>query len=90
MSMLPLLLLPFLLHVLVHGINAECAIGNADENAKWINSDGRLKNCDYNINPDIESDDYFLFQVSCSESLDYDDVEEFCNCTFTNSKLQTV
>jgi hypothetical protein len=88
MSMLPLLLLLFLLHFLLHGANAKCAIGDADDNAKWINSDGRLKNHDNGISPDTDSDDYFLFQASCSEDLDYDDLDEFCNCTFTNSKLQ--
>jgi hypothetical protein len=88
MSMLPLFLLLFPLHFLLHGANAKCAIGDPGENAKWINSDGYLKNHNNGISPDIDNDDYFLLQASCSEDLDYDDVGEFCNCIFTNSKLQ--
>lgn len=88
MSMLPLFVLLFLLHFLLHGANAKCAIGDADENAKWINSNGRLKIHDNDNTPDTDGDDYFLIQASCPENLDYDDMDEVCNCTFTNSKLQ--
>jgi hypothetical protein len=90
MSMLILFLIPYVLQFLVYGTNAECAIGNADENAQWINSNGRLKIRDNEANPEIGNDDYFLFQASCSENLEYDEVDEFCNCTFTNSKLQII
>ncbi|KDR17394.1 Relaxin receptor 2 [Zootermopsis nevadensis] len=85
MSMLPLFVLLFLLHFLLHGANAKCAIGDADENAKWINSNGRLKIHDNDNTPDTDGDDYFLIQASCPENLDYDDMDEVCNCTFTNS-----
>jgi hypothetical protein len=88
MSMLPLFLIPFVLQFLVHGTNAECAIGDADENAQWINSNGRLKNHDNDGNQASDNDDYFLFQAFCSENIEYDEVDEICNCTFTNSKLQ--
>jgi hypothetical protein len=88
MSMLPLILIPFVLQLLAHGINTECAIGDIDENTQWINSNGRLKNHD-DINLDIDND-YFDFQASCLENLENDKVDEFCNCTFTNSKLQII
>jgi hypothetical protein len=87
MSMLPLFLIPFVLQFLVYGTNAGCAIGDADENAQWISSDGRLKNQDNDVYLDIIKYDNFLFQASCSENLEYDEVDELCNCTFTNSKL---
>jgi hypothetical protein len=87
MSMLPLFLIQFVLQFLVHGTNAECAIGKVNENARWINSNGRLKNYDSNVSLDVEND-YVLFQATCSERPDYDDFDESCNCTFTNSKLQ--
>jgi hypothetical protein len=86
--MLQLFLIQFLLQFLVYGTNAECAIGNAYENAEWINSNGRLKNDESQVDLDDENDDYFRFQITCSERLDDDDFEEMCNCTFTNSKLQ--
>lgn len=82
--MLPLFLIQFVLQSLVYGTNAECAIGDVNKNTKWINSNGRLKYYDRDFNLDIEND-YFLFQATCSERPDYDDNEEFCNCTFTNS-----
>jgi hypothetical protein len=87
MLMLPLLLIQFVLQFLVHGSNAECAIGSVNENARWITSNGRLKNYDSDISLDAGKDDYFLFQATCTESNDYDDFDESCNCTFTNSKL---
>lgn len=88
MSMLPLFLIPFVLQLLAHGNNAECALGDAGKNAKWINSNGRLKNRN-NVSTDID-DDYFHFQASCLENLEKDIVDEYCNCTFINSKLQIV
>jgi hypothetical protein len=92
MLMLPLFLISFTLQFLVHGANTECAIGDADENTKWINSDGRLRNHDNDVSPDTDTDtdDYFFFQAFCSENLEYDDFDELCNCTFTNSKLQII
>jgi hypothetical protein len=88
MSMLQLFLIQSVLQFLVYGTKAECAIGDANENAKWINSNGRLKRVDSHGDLDDENDDYFFFQATCSERPDYDDFEEMCNCTFTNSKLQ--
>jgi len=88
MSMLQLFLIQFVLQFLVYGINAECAIGDANENARWINSNGRLRHDDSHGNLDNENDDNFFFEATCSENPDYDDFEEVCNCTFTNSKLQ--
>lgn len=90
MSMLPLFLIQFVLQFMVNGTNAECAIGNANENAEWINSNGHLKIRDNDANLDIGSDDYFMFQASCSENLEYGEVDEFCNCTFTNGKVQII
>lgn len=86
--MLQLFLIQFVLQFLVYGINAECAIGDANENARWINSNGRLRHDDSHGNLDNENDDNFFFEATCSENPDYDDFEEVCNCTFTNSKLQ--
>lgn len=85
MSMLPLFLLQFVLQFLVYGINAECAIGDVNENAKWLNSNGRLKNYESDVSLDVENEDEFLFQAACSERRDHDDFDEFCNCTFSNS-----
>jgi hypothetical protein len=86
--MLPLFLLQFVLQFLVYGINAECAIGDVNENAKWLNSNGRLKNYESDVSLDVENEDEFLFQAACSERRDHDDFDEFCNCTFSNSKLR--
>lgn len=83
--MLQLFLIQFVLQFLVYGINAECAIGDANENARWINSNGRLRHDDSHGNLDNENDDNFFFEATCSENPDYDDFEEVCNCTFTNS-----
>jgi hypothetical protein len=88
MSMLQLFLIQFALQFLVYGTNAECAIGDANENTKWIKSNGRLKRDDSYVDLDDENDDHFLFQVTCSERPDDDGFKEVCNCTFTNSKLQ--
>jgi hypothetical protein len=88
MSMLQLFLIQFVLHFLVYGTNAECAIGDVKENTKWLNSNGHLKTYDPNLKPEDKNDDYFFFHANCSERPDDDDFEEFCNCTFTNSKLQ--
>lgn len=88
MSMLQLFLIQFALQFLVYGTNAECAIGDVNKNARWINSNGRLKNDESRVDLDGEYDDSFLFQVTCSGRLGDDDFEESCNCTFTNSKLQ--
>jgi hypothetical protein len=88
MSMLQLLLIQFVLHFLVYGTNAECAIGDVKENTKWLNSHGHLRNYDRDVNLDVPNDDYFFFQANCSEKPDDDGFEVFCNCTFTNSKLQ--
>lgn len=88
MLLLPLFLIPSVLQLLVHGIHAKCAIGDADENAQWISSNGRLKN---RGDVDLDNDnDYFHFQASCLENLENGKVDEFCNCTFTNSKLQII
>lgn len=88
MSMLQLFLIQFMLQFLVYGTNAECAIGNVNENAKWIKPNGRLRHDESHVDLDSENDDYFFFQVTCSERPAYDDFKILCNCTFTNSKLQ--
>jgi hypothetical protein len=88
MSMLQLFLIQFMLQFLVYGTNAECAIGDANKNTKWIKSNGRFKHDDSHGDLDDENDDYFFFQATCSEKPNYDEFEEVCNCTFTNSKLQ--